>query len=49
VLFDDPELVRELIAKRATVPIPGSIEFDEVWIDLAIDSSDRVRTSTVVL
>ena len=34
LLLESPELVRELISSRASVSIPGLIEFDEIWIDL---------------
>jgi hypothetical protein len=34
MLFEHPELVRDLISSRSTVSIPGAVEFDETWIDL---------------
>jgi hypothetical protein len=34
MLLESPELVRELIASRAPEAIPGSLEFDEIWIEL---------------
>lgn len=34
MLLERPELVADLISNRAAVPIPGSIEFNESWIDL---------------
>jgi hypothetical protein len=34
MVLEEPELVRELIEGRRTTPIPGSIEFDDCWIEL---------------
>jgi len=36
MLFQEPELVQELVASRATTVIPHSIEFGDCWIELQI-------------
>ena len=55
LLFERPELVRELITNRTTVPIPASIEFDDIWIELQrllrdclwLDKIDDVRADAL--
>jgi hypothetical protein len=34
LLLEQPDLVRALIASRASVAIPSSVEFDEIWVEL---------------
>jgi hypothetical protein len=34
ILLDDPEIVIEILSERRATPIPGSLEFDERWIEL---------------